>query len=58
MKLYAIVKDKYDKSDNYHFVSSDYKTKSDFIKDLKVNGFIILKNKVYTEQEYNDIEKE
>lgn len=55
-KFYAIVRDKYS-ADEWHFLDSEYKTKKAFLEDLKANGFAVMKNKIYTEQEYNNLDK-
>lgn len=55
-KFYAIVRDKYSE-DYWHFLSSEYKTKKAFLEDLKANGFAVMKNKIYTEEEYNNLDK-
>ena len=53
MTLYiATVKDKQDGS--VSVIKSEYKTKNAFRIDLHNNGYIILRNKIRTEKEYND----
>lgn len=52
MILYAIVKDKFDKNDDWHVMTGNYPTKKDFLFEARCNGFAVMKNKVYTEEEY------
>lgn len=53
MKYYAIVVNKYDKNDCFHYISSDYPSKKDFLVDLRCNGYRVRHNRVYTEAEYD-----
>lgn len=55
MILYAIVKDKFDKNDDGHVMTGNYPTKKDFLFEARCNGFAVMKNKVYTEEEYYNI---
>ena len=55
-KFYAIVRDKYS-PDEWHFLSSEYRTKKAFLEDLKANGFAVMNNKIYTEEEYHQLDK-
>lgn len=54
MRTYkALVKDKI--TDKYITIESDYDTKSDFIKDLRGNGYAVNPNKVKTKEIFNYI---
>ena len=52
MAIYkAFVKEK--QSKEYLFVESDYKTKKDFIQDLKSNGYAVNPKKVMLKEKYD-----
>lgn len=54
--FYAIIKFKDDKNDYYHFFSHNgYTTKKAFLEDLKANGYTVKNNKIYSEEEYNNL---
>lgn len=56
MRFYAIIRDKYNKDDVFHFFSQDgYSSKKQFLDDLRANGYVVRNNRVYTEQEYDNI---
>ena len=40
----------------WHVIKSDYVTKDQFREDLYGNGYIILNEKIYTEQEYKELD--
>lgn len=53
-KYYCIAKDKYE-ADSWHFVSFEAESKSDFLKQVRCNGYTVMRNKAYTEEEYQNI---
>ena len=54
MKTYkALVKDK--KTKEYKVITSDYNNKSEFIKDLRNNGYMVNPIKVKTKEVYDYI---
>lgn len=56
MKYYAIIREKDNKNDGWHFFYRDgYVTKKDFLFDLKANGYSVRKNKIYTKEEYYNL---
>lgn len=55
-KFYAIVRIKNDKDSFYHFMSTDsYESKKAFLEDLRMNGYSVKHNKIYTEDEYEKL---
>lgn len=57
MKLYAIVKIKAkEQNDSWHCVEHQgYETKNAFLEDLRANGYVVMHNKIYTQDEFEQL---
>lgn len=52
LKLVATVKDKSTKE--VLIIRREYSSKEEFKNDLRGNGYVVLRNRVYTESEYDN----
>ena len=54
MKLIALVR--FSKNESWKERVDNYKTKKAYLEDLKLNGYMVRYNRIYTEEQWEELE--